>query len=186
MDLLPMNTLTERIERLEGAINRLKRASVIIVLLITVFLILGQAAPRQIPKVLEAEQFVLVDGNGKPRSRLAVRSDGAVAIIFLDKTDVVRSLFATLGDGSPSLDLYDASATHRARLSSTVEGTVGLSVNDQKGLTRLFLGVLKDDSPGIHLTDQAQRVRATFKLSPDGASSLRLNAKDRKEIWKAP
>ena len=71
--------VTRRLERLEAENRRLKRIGAASVLVVGAIILMGQATPKKGPPVaIEAQAFVLVDGLGTERGRLAVTKGGEV------------------------------------------------------------------------------------------------------------
>ena len=66
-----LDTLTQRLDRLERENRRLKIAGAILLLALAVVGSMGQVLPKAVPKAVVAEQFVLLDQNGKPRAGLS-------------------------------------------------------------------------------------------------------------------
>ena len=92
------------------------------------------APARDIPRVITARTFILVDDQGN-----------------------LRAALGQLDDGSPALDLYDRRGTRRAGLSATDDGPA-LRLSDPDGTLRAGLGAY-DDGPALDLFDAAGRNR---------------------------
>lgn len=76
-------SVIKRIDRLERK-NRTLRITVLLaaVVMAAAFL-MGQAAPKIIPKVLEAESFVLKGPNGTERGRMGISDEGHPYLVLL-------------------------------------------------------------------------------------------------------
>ncbi|MCS6850170.1 MAG: hypothetical protein NZ700_03250 [Gemmataceae bacterium] len=84
-----LERLVERVARLERSNRWLQRAAAGLVGVVGLLLLLGADSER--PKTLEAQTFVLVDAEGRPRWRLEMSEYGPV-MRFLDaqQAEVVR------------------------------------------------------------------------------------------------
>lgn len=74
MDQLTLNTLAQRLDRLERESRRWRWAAAALPLGIAAVVLMGQVALR---RVVEAEKFVLRDPNGKERATLFTAFDGS-------------------------------------------------------------------------------------------------------------
>ena len=71
-----MEAVVERLDRVERENRRLKKAGVAILAGIAGVVLMGQAMPTKVAKVVEAEKFVLKDTAGKVRGGLYVQGQG--------------------------------------------------------------------------------------------------------------
>jgi hypothetical protein len=178
--------LTQRLDRLERGNRRLRLAGVILLLALVAVGAMGQVLPKAVPKVVEAERFVvrdtrgkisatlgagsgtttpalsLADQNGKLRAGLAVLSDGAVGLVLADKDGNLRASIGLAADASSQVILYNKEGRGGAGLIVRADGA-GLTLDDKDGERRVMLGLNAYGFPSLHLSD-----------------------KDGKVIWKAP
>ena len=122
-----LDALTTRLERLERECRLSKRALRVVLVGALALGLMGQAPPHRMPKLLEAEEFVLRDSrgqvravlgtaqsasatmlqifgeNGKPRTRLTVASDGTSSLEIIDSGEHVRVLLGVKDNGSPRI-----------------------------------------------------------------------------------
>jgi mono/diheme cytochrome c family protein len=99
-------------------------------------LVMGQAKPhQQVPRVVEAERFVLRDSGGKVRAELACPDDRP-CLCLLDEKGNCRTRLALLGDGSAVVSLYDADGTGRVVLRVQPGGEPSLDLVDKQGKAR--------------------------------------------------
>ncbi len=122
-----LETLTRRLDRLEGENRWLKGLTLMLLLSIAAIGLMGQTAPHRPLRALEAEEFLLRDSrgqvraslgttqnpsatvlqihneNGKPRTRLIVSGDGASSLEVLDSSDRIRVLLGVRDSGMPRL-----------------------------------------------------------------------------------
>jgi hypothetical protein len=155
--------LTRRLERLERRHRLLMRTGAALLVLVAGAALLGQAAPRRPPRIVEAERYVLRDAAGAPRAWLGVAPDGAVGLELLDGARVVRTALLLRSDGVAALRL-----------------------NDKNGHSRSLLSVGSEETHGLEFIDRDRRVRAQVGLRPDGSPGMVMLDSALKVLWKAP
>ncbi len=74
------DTLTQRLDRLERENRRLKLAGAFLVLALVAVGAMGQVLPKAVPKVVEAERFVLRDPGGKIVATLGTEGPGTPSL----------------------------------------------------------------------------------------------------------
>ena len=100
----PDTRLIRRIERLEAANRRMKLAGLAVVIVVVAAVLMGQAAPQSrptLPKVIEAELFVLRSEDGKIRGMWDVEPDGRTALVLRDKDGRDRAVLGDVGLKAP-------------------------------------------------------------------------------------
>jgi hypothetical protein len=137
-----LELLSRRVHQLEQRFRWMKRAAILLVILITAGSTMAQLEPelqRQKPltqqvnqsKSTEAEvrahHFVLVDEKGKDRASLVADGAGSVFLVMFDTAGKTRANLSVSNDG-PSLVFYDAAGRQRAVIGSTT--LVGSHVNE--------------------------------------------------------
>ena len=70
-----METLARRLYKVEWENRRLKLAGVVALAVIAAVVLMGQATESKVVKVIEAEKFVLRDGQGRQRAELFAHKD---------------------------------------------------------------------------------------------------------------
>ncbi len=70
-----METLSRRLDKVEWENRRLKLAGVVALTVIAAVVLMGQATESKVVKVIEAEKFVLRDGQGRQRAELFAHKD---------------------------------------------------------------------------------------------------------------
>jgi len=94
-----VDALVRRLERLEGEARRWKGAVGVILAGLAALVLMGQAAPPTMSRVVEAEKFVLRDTRGKARAWLE-SSNGAVNLALADKEERSRVFLYVEADGA--------------------------------------------------------------------------------------
>ena len=157
-----METLARRLDRLERENRRLKRAGVVILGVIAAVVLMGQATPRKVAKVIEAEKFVLRDAVGTIR---AVLGPGELGGLY-------------------HLTLFDMNGKELVGLATALDQAV-LLFNDSHRKTRAAISVVRGAST-LTLYDDTGTPRAEMGAQPDGRPRLTLWDRDGKVIWSAP
>ena len=140
-----------RIARLEREARRWRRLAGGAVLGLVAIALMGQARPGG--RVVEAERFVLRDGNGIVRAELGVDGDHSVARRVKDDTSMPR-LTVGVENGSSVIVLNDKTGKLTAGLVSLPHGSPALSLYDLNGKTRAELVLLRDGVPALTLSDR--------------------------------
>ena len=123
-----MQTILNRLARVERQNRALKWAGVALLVLILFGSFWGQTASNK--NVVKAEEFVLLDDQGRYRAVLEMTDSG------------------------PSFSLVDRVGTDRVKLALWPEGSPGLYLNDAKGELRATLAVGPDGLARIRLLNE--------------------------------
>ena len=119
-----------RIARLERENRRLKQAGLLLAAAAGCILFAGQAAPAR--KTVQAESFVSIDGEGRPRAMLGV-DDGVPSLRMTDAQGrTVVELAVPKFSDKPALYLHDPQLSTQVELAMTMNGPV-LHFNDKSG-----------------------------------------------------
>lgn len=164
--------------------------------LFTVGSVFAQETSRRF-QVIEAEEFRLVERDGKPCGRFHVDRNGRPALFLFDKHGEVRAVLGVTPSGSPHLALSDKDGKVRATLAVWTDEQAGLFLADKKETSRAVLTVPADDNPNLAISDRDGKIRAvfgsaSFELVPTkdlrnrSESSLALLDKQGKVLWSAP
>ncbi len=164
-----LDTLTQRLDRLERENRRLKLAGVILLLALAAVGAMGQMIPRAVPKVVEAERFVLRDTRGKILATLGTEASGTSLSVY-DQNGKPRAGLSVIADGAPVLVLFDQNGKDRAGLVLGADGTPALALLDQNGKRRAVLSTLVDGRPGLLLADQNEKGRLLLGVDTSGPS----------------
>jgi hypothetical protein len=125
-----LETVTRRLERLEGENRWLKGLTLMLLLVIAATGLMGQTAPHRPLRALEAEEFLLRDSRGQVRASLGTTQNPSATVLEIhNENGKPRTRLIVAGDGTSSLEVMDSSDRIR----------VLLGVRDN-GLPRLWLG----------------------------------------------
>jgi len=141
------------------------------------YLLMGTTSVAQERKVISAEEFRLVDAQGRTLADLAVGSKGDVLLGFYGSDGIRRAGFGLSAEGPPVLRLRDEKGRPRAKITLLSDGRPTVRIYDEKGDVRAILGAVNLETPETTRT-------GTFEKRVE--SSLVLADKEGKLIWSAP
>lgn len=168
----------------------------------------AEAATRRHVRVIQAEQFILVDRMGIKRAELVmVRGEpllefygptgkterasigvdmkGTARARFYSSTGISQAALGVTGEGRAGLALLDRLQHLRATFDVAIGGEPTLRLYDEKG-ARMGLDITEAGSPGFALLDPSGKTRAAMVLSNDSSPSLTLYGADGKPIKSLP
>ncbi len=168
MDQPTMESLGQRLDRVERQNQRLMRIGAVALAVIAAVVLMGQATATKVAKVIEAEKFVLRDPQGKHLALLGTKKGSAI-LGFFDTSGNMAAGFGLLPDGSAGLHLYDQFTNPRIVLSVTAAGLASLVLADKESRHRASLTVGAEfGEPKLTLYDKAGTTRAQLRLGDDG------------------
>jgi hypothetical protein len=185
-----MPELQTRLDTLEKELRRAYLIAIVLLIVATGAFFTSRARRNQ---VVEAEQFILKDGNGETRGGLAITAHGP-ALEFYDSNKTLR-LSLSVADDQANLLFKDARGTGVLVMADTPTST-GVMLYDRDGEPRTQLDVGKE-GPRLYLEDR-DGFQATVgyttvndpaipaKNSIRKAASVVLSKKDLGVIWRAP
>ncbi|PYU62584.1 MAG: hypothetical protein DMG55_03380 [Acidobacteria bacterium] len=168
---LDLQTLVERIGKLEAQNCRLKKTGIAVAVLISAVLFMGQ---EQTNRVVEANAFHLMDASGKIRAQLSMEMSGPILSLLDARGSPVVSL---AGGDKPVLVLNKPGTTEQVRL-GTNKTHFGLGLYDKE--IRAGLSI-QNGASAIDLFDESGTAQATLVARPTG-SFLRLRNPAGKEV----
>ncbi len=169
MDETRLETMARQLEHVERENQRLKLAAVVALAVNIAVVLMGQAPPRKVIKVVEAEQFILKDSKGRNRGGLAVTND-APSLILKDEDGSNRIGLGVTPNGDPSLELADKDLDSGVEL-TVRSGAMGLQIHEENKKPRVILGVV-NDRPILHLADENGRTRAELIVLSNDTPAL--------------
>ena len=143
-----VNELSGRLERLERENRRMKRAGLAVVGIALTVALIGATTPDEIPEVIEARAFRVIDENGNSRVRIT-----AAGIGYLDENGFRAGITAG------HIGYYDENFIERVRIDAD-----GIGYYDENGLERARLGVVETVAKKA---DQKSRYPAGVALFDD-------------------
>ncbi len=182
-----METLMQRVERLEQENWRLKMMGVAVLAGIVALVTIGQASCNtsrigsgNVAKVIEAEQFILKDGNGRKRAALKVVEPirGDAGLLLYDESGKQRADLTVTNLGVGELAFYASDVKPVVWLGSgrdedSESGRLTLDTNHLKSGKRFRLQV---DPDSLVLTGSGGG--AVLRSDDDTGVSLSLNGKE--------
>jgi hypothetical protein len=184
-----LQIIVERLHKLEAQNRRMKCRGIAILAALSAFVLMGQAAP--VPRVVEAQKFVLKDANGSVRGWLGIIGHGSeltlgnadqqprmTLMVSVDASNLhffgSRKSGMTLGvdSGDPSLSMIGADGEGGAGITFGKDGP-SLTLEDSKGFSTV-LG-----------STQLQNA-ANNESQHRSAASVVLLDKDKKVMWRTP
>jgi len=163
---LEAQSLLVRVERLERQNRLLKRGAIVLLLASVSLMTMAQARPA---RIVEAQDFILVDSSGAKRAELSLDQHDASLKFFDSKglpSSFVTDGFVFLAEpGHPEAGAVSLGMYQGKKPLVEVDGSNGFSA---------ILGT----------TDTV--TTKTGELHTTSAASLTLFSKDRKVIWSAP
>jgi len=175
MESHDLERLHARLSALETANRRLGRAVVLLLVVLGSVVWMGQAAskspkkkaaePAPVPKVLEAQQFVLKSASGQVLASLGV-IDAGPTLRLLGPNGTDRAVVGLDLTGTPRLALMRADGSAAASLVLDKDGAPALDLTAPDATkVRLALG---GETPGFGLIDATGAVRLGLALTADG------------------
>ena len=114
--------------------------------------------------IVQAEEFRLVDKQGKCRGRLGMNDEGEPCFMLFDKRGKLRISLYLLYDGQVGIEVLDRKEKVRASLGVSDNGQPSLQLLDGSERIHACLEMGTEDGPGLDLYDKAGNLRATLSL----------------------
>jgi hypothetical protein len=146
--------------------------------------VVGDAGMAQEPpkhaKVIEAEEFRVVDRNAQVRVLLGVGPDGSATVAFTDKASKASALFGLEANGTPRIALVDKNAQTRASLTLDADGSPELAFRDEHAREQARFGLGTQGGPSLLLMDKSMVGGTALGVGADGNPALALWGRDGK------
>ena len=156
------------------------------------------AKTLEVQNIVAAEEFRLVDKEGRVLSTLGMYAGGPGIVLF-SKTGQFRAVFSlTSPEEGPVLTFADKDGIHRATMGLGANRQPYLALRDEAGKERISLSLNDKGDPYLVLYDQGGNERAvlgtmevtkikrTGTIEKGAISSIVLLSKDGEITWKAP
>lgn len=145
-----------------------------------------------LPPVIRAERFEVVDRDGKLRATLGTGSTGAPGLVLsdglvlIDNNGQPRANLGLAADGAPGLMLYDPGLRYRIALDVAPDGAPALALASKEGRTRAELVVPSEGGPSLILYDTRLQPRVTLDVSTAGVPTLLLTGQNGTVLGRVP
>ena len=150
-----------RLDKLEQDNRRLKLTVGALLLVMAAVPLVGAVMPEQIPEVIQARRFEVIDGNGMPRAVM-----GEIGFAYFDVNRTIRAMM----DGG-SIRVSDENGTIRAMMDAG-----SIRVSDENGTLRTLM-----DGKTIAYLDENRVTRA--QLYADG---FFFSDESGNVVWRSP
>jgi len=172
---LELETLAERLDRLERQHRGMKRAGFLF-LIAGVFLLLGGSTPSP-SQTIEARGFLIRDVAGKVRGRFGTIGEGVNGLELLDEEGKALLEIGVGPERIPKIVLHDDRSGGAVRVG--IKGSAPYLELEARGTPRVFLSAAPD--PLLKLLDEKGAQRAAMWVQSDGLPALRFYGADGKE-----
>ncbi len=151
--------LQRRIERLERENKRFKRLGTAALLLVVIAVSMGQT-PRERPKTIKAQQFVIVDEKGTPRGQFGIEK-GSAKLSLAHKNGKRTVELRTLPNGRSALHFLDTNGTPRVELAIAKQGPVLNFIGENSALRASLAGAGPDSRLDLYQQDGGKIFKVT-------------------------
>ncbi|MFQ5853504.1 MAG: hypothetical protein ACE5JU_23345 [Candidatus Binatia bacterium] len=178
-----LGALVQRLERVERYHRRLKWMGLTAFGGITVLLLTGQTIGPKVPKVVQAEKFILKDAAGRSRGEFAV-VDGASMLSLTDEDGKGGAALTVIPDGARRLELWYAQGPSIV-LAVQTDGNTGVRISHKNLMPRAALEVNPEGLPALRLAGKDSKIRAELFVHSDYSPALSLYHYDKGPIFVA-
>jgi hypothetical protein len=169
---------------------KLKWAIVVVALCVVVTVAaVAYAAGKatDVPEVIRAQRFELVDPEGEVRAFLGLHEGGSPSLTLVSTRPRLSTAAVTINDeGEPALFLLNGRAATSADLSLNNDGSAGMSVSDKLVRVRVYLGTLPGGDPSLHFRDDQKQPRYVVYLIDGKEPYMELLDAKGSTVWSAP
>jgi len=159
-DRMEASNVNARLEKLERENRRMKKIGIVAVVFASVLFISGQATTN---KVVEANEFVLKDGNGKARARLSMFT------LFQDPGPFAGAENRLMPKDIPNLSFYDAEGHPRILIAAFQdESRIYLSDSQQTMHSAMWAGSAAASGAGVSITGPGELSRVALDTFIEG------------------
>lgn len=171
-----LEKLVRRLDQVEHDNRCLRLTGALALVVIAGVVLMGQATPRKVPKMVEAEKFVVRDTDGKSLAELgSIR--GSSFLHLTDRSGSGSVSISVVADGPRKLQLWDKYGP-RAEMIVQADGESGLRIMDKKGVYRISLDVRSDGLPIMRVADRNSKTRAELLLAANDTPALSFYERD--------
>lgn len=149
-----MSEVSCQLARPERKIHRSRQVWTLVFLAVVTLVIMQQANVSKIPKVIEAESFILRDTTGKIRATLSIDSNGNPELTLKDKEQRVLTQLHFSQWGEPRLNLIHKNGKAIVNLGVGADASTGLALTHTDGRFGAMLGVDSKGTSELRLFDK--------------------------------
>jgi hypothetical protein len=152
--------INARLEKLERENRRMKKIGIVGIIFASVLFVSGQAKTN---KVVEANEFVLKDGNGRARARLSMFT------LFRDPDSAASAENTLMQKDIPNLSFYDAEGHPRIFIAAFQnESRIYLNDSQQTMHSAMWAGSAPTSGAGVSINGPAELFRVTLDTFIEG------------------
>jgi hypothetical protein len=152
-------------------------------------LLTPSAGAQELPAVVQAQRFELIDDHGTVRGVFGMATTGPW-LTLVDPSGQVRLVLQQTVEGTYAIGINDADGTPRFGVGTTARegGFVGLNVRDAKGAIRSRVFASDDGTQtGFQVQDPPAKLRAEMALnSREDRAGLQVRDPNGTVLWQAP
>jgi hypothetical protein len=152
-------------------------------------LLMAPASAQEVPAVVQAQRFELVDSTGMVRGIFGMEPTGPM-LRLVDPSGQIRLVLQQTTEGTYAIGINDPDGTPRFGVGTTPRegGFVGLNVRDAKGAIRSRLFASDDGTQtGFQVQDPPAKLRAEMSLdSREDRVGLQVRDATGTLLWQAP
>lgn len=189
MDKLLIDSLSERVERLERECRRWRWAGIVAALGAASTVVAGANRLEDAPKTIRAESFAVIDGQGRTKAVLGsdLEGKGRHVLEFLD-ADGRRRLVAGFdeGNGVPAISLTDPDGREQVAIHVVPKQGAVMALGDRPGGAGVLLVSAPSGLAALGFVAKGGENRLNMGINPDGSSQLLLRDKSGKVSFQVP
>lgn len=138
---------------------------------------------ENVPRVLRAKQFELIDDRGLIRAMLYSGPEDTAALEFFEDGQTSRASIGIQPNGTAVLSLRDNDGSIRARLATEWQGEPTVfTLRDAPDNIRAQILLDQNGGIGVSLGDQSGKKRISLETHADGTSYVALYDEDGKPV----
>ncbi len=181
-----LDAILQRLERLERQNRRLRRAWLVLPVILAAGLLFQSNAQQG--RSIQAEEFIVIDSGNKPRAALGWRSDGSVGLGLTDPNGKkVAGLDVTAAGITLAMGGDDAKSRAVVDVQGTGNATVTLADANRK--PRCVMGLAATGDTFLSLYDAQGTMRQAFVVqasAPEAPATINLFDAAGKQIYLIP
>jgi len=180
-----VHELLRRLEDLETANRKLRRQGMMVLVLTAVLLGLAAALvvtasrhgmPGFVPSVVEAQEYILRDKDGRVRGAWGQDDEGAIRLVLQDHRNRTSIKLNLLDDGSSGVTFADSTGNARLIMAVLPDETANLVFADRRGVARTVLGLSAKGGSTLLFADGSGTTRSGIGVDNRGRSMFTTSA----------